>query len=850
MKKRLGIVLCLAVVIGGVLLAAAAARDEASQPTTVGIDVTVWQRVRDGAVFVSTRPQGAGWKTHQTPIDLSALSGSGAFYQGSPVSITVALGGGATAQVDVTVWRRIRDGALFVSTRPQGAGWKTHQTPIDMSTLSSSGAFYQGSPVSIDVTLAVKRPPASDRDVLVALYHATDGPNWRDNTNWLSNRPLSHWHGVSTDSAGRVIYLSLPDNQLSGPIPGELGELSNLKWLMLNGNQLSGTIPPQLGNLANLEILYLFRNLLSGTIPRELGNLANLQQLVLWLNQLMGCVPEALQYVSDYCGFPLPHAGDRAALVALYHATDGPNWHANAGWLSDRPLQKWYGVHTDDDGRVIRLELERNQLNGELPPELGNLSRLTELQLQKNQLRGEIPRELGDLSNLKLLGLHSNQLSGTIPGELSNLSRLTWLGLQNNKLTGCVPPALRLPSRGYCVGPPLHAADRAALVALYHATDGPNWRDNTNWLSDSPEWYGVNTDHAGRVQRLDLRENQLRGELPPELGALTRLDSLDFDHNVALNGPLPESLAGIASLREVTLNGTGLCAPADDGFQRWLLNLRSWSGAICPSASPTQTTGGAVVRDIFGRAVNETGIVLVDWEGYIANPAMRYFIELPGDVPRPARVALSANESRMYFGLPSSIGRYGPAKVVEFADAFSDGGFYVSIFPDRDTSDEEHSLTIRYLDSQGRVNVQTIDVRVIDQDSDRPLDFNIILDFSNDRIGMYDREFREVIQQAADDFAYFIGDMDLDEIPAGEARIWIWNPGGYDTGRTVTNSFAYTGTLVQVYDQQHPGITPSGGTGRTESLVQRSRVPREGLGRPPLRPTRRLQATWVHSLVP
>ena len=94
MKKRLGIVLGIAAVIGGLLLAAAAAQDDPGEPATVGIDVTVWQRVSDGAVFVSTRPEGAGWKTHNTPIDLSKLSGSGNFYQGSPVSIDVSIGGG------------------------------------------------------------------------------------------------------------------------------------------------------------------------------------------------------------------------------------------------------------------------------------------------------------------------------------------------------------------------------------------------------------------------------------------------------------------------------------------------------------------------------------------------------------------------------------------------------------------------------------------------------------------------------------------------------------------------------------------------------------------------------------
>ena len=95
------------------------------------------------------------------------------------------------------------------------------------------------------------------------------------------------------------------------------------------------------------------------------------------------------------------------------------------------------------------------------------------------------------------------------------------------------------------------------------------------------------------------------------------------------------------------------------------------------------------------------------------------------------------------------------------------------------------------------MNVQVLDVRVIDQDMDRPLEFNIILDFSYDRTGMFDDpEIREVVQEASDDFAYFIGDMNLDEVPAGEARVWIWNPGSYDSGRIVSNRFAYTGTLI------------------------------------------------------
>ncbi|MDE0357747.1 MAG: putative Ig domain-containing protein [Gammaproteobacteria bacterium] len=63
--------------------------------------------------------------------------------------------------------------------------------------------------------------------------------------------------------------------------------------------------------------------------------------------------------------------GDRDALVALYNATDGPNWIFNSNWLTDAPLGDWYGVDTDASGRVVQLNLRFAQLTGAIPPELG-----------------------------------------------------------------------------------------------------------------------------------------------------------------------------------------------------------------------------------------------------------------------------------------------------------------------------------------------------------------------------------------------------------------------------------------------------------------------------------------------
>ncbi len=91
-----------------------------------------------------------------------------------------------------------------------------------------------------------------DRETLIALFNATGGKSWEYGYNWLSSAPIWEWGGVRVNSEGRVYALNLMNNQLSGEIPPELGNLAGLEWLDLGGNQLSGEIPPELGNLYSL----------------------------------------------------------------------------------------------------------------------------------------------------------------------------------------------------------------------------------------------------------------------------------------------------------------------------------------------------------------------------------------------------------------------------------------------------------------------------------------------------------------------------------------------------------------------------------------------------------------------
>lgn len=113
-------------------------------------------------------------------------------------------------------------------------------------------------------------------------------------------------------------------------------------------------------------------------------------------------------------------SSEREALIALYQATNGDQWRNTTNWCTDEPLGSWHGVTTDEEGHVTDLILFSNQLSGEIPAEIGNLTKLTTLNLSSNQLSGEIPAEIGNLTNLTYFDLRANQLSGEIPASLKN----------------------------------------------------------------------------------------------------------------------------------------------------------------------------------------------------------------------------------------------------------------------------------------------------------------------------------------------------------------------------------------------------------------------------------------------
>ncbi|CAN1289009.1 Leucine-rich repeat protein 2 [Linum perenne] len=99
----------------------------------------------------------------------------------------------------------------------------------------------------------------------------------------------------------------------------------------------------------------------------------------------------------------------------------------------------WFHVTCDSLNHVIRLELCRNDISGEIPEELGNLKSLVSMDLDSNRIAGPIPKSFAKLKSLRFLRLNDNKLKGPIPRELTALENLEVFDVFNNDLCGTIP---------------------------------------------------------------------------------------------------------------------------------------------------------------------------------------------------------------------------------------------------------------------------------------------------------------------------------------------------------------------------------------------------------------------------
>ncbi len=250
---------------------------------------------------------------------------------------------------------------------------------------------------------------------------------------------------------------------------------------------------------------------------------------------------------------------DSMALVNLYDSTDGADWTTNTNWLTKSPVSTWYGV-TVASGRVTHLNLDNgsdygNNMNGELPVTLGNLTALKELTLDGFGEAGNpnvfdsIPSSFGSMAALQNISLQGDYIAGGIPATLGNLTNLTYIALNDNQLTDTIPASLgKLP-----ILEQLYLDDNLITGGLPPALGSLQFLGvldvDTNGLTDTiPSTFG----NLSSLYDLDLYDNEISGNIPSTFTKLTGLETLELGFNL-FSGPIPSFLSQMKGLNLIDL---------------------------------------------------------------------------------------------------------------------------------------------------------------------------------------------------------------------------------------------------------------------------------------------------------
>ncbi len=346
---------------------------------------------------------------------------------------------------------------------------------------------------------------------LMKIYDTLNGDNWKNNDHWGgSYHSLNDWHGIRTNSKGCVTEIYLRNNNLTGEIPQEIGQLSELKKLNLALNNLTGKIPKEIGQLSELKELNLAINNIAGEIPKEIGQLANLRKLQTGTNQLTGTIPKELGMLSELIQLDFSN-----------NKLSGP---------IPKEVSNMYELET--------FNISHNHFSGPFPTELTLISNLKTLNISNNNFSGQIPKELAQLTNLRTLNIKNNKFSGSILNEIGNLKYLESIDLSHNQLTGNIPASL--------------TKLRADLLAL-----------NDNLLSGNiPVGFGSYFD----FHRLYFQNNNLSGCFPPNLKKFQcefgfNPDNNTYGYNFTNNPLLPYE----GDFEKICEGLPQKSAPCDDG---------------------------------------------------------------------------------------------------------------------------------------------------------------------------------------------------------------------------------------------------------------------------------------------
>jgi len=422
----------------------------------------------------------------------------------------------------------------------------------------------------LDYSIVAER--VIQRYALAVFYFATNaGKSWTKD-DWLRGDECQdgEWYGLNCDENNKVRAIAFDDEGLSGLIPDEVGLLTELQnFIVKNHNDLRGPIPATIGNLSALKQLGLYGNNLSGSIPSDVTNAYGLRYINLENNRLSGSIPTTIERLTELetlvlsnnmlqGKFPtsqLSKTGVKHISLSnnrLIGGLDGSiqNFQSLQSLLVDN--NQMIGTIPNEIGSVstlTNLDLSHNELAGTMPETIGRLRRLKSLALNNNGLGGSLPRGMGVLVNLENMNLSANEFSGTIP-NISNLAQLKYLYLSENRFTGTFPEAIQqllnvevifLSSNKFGGQIP------AGINRLSNSVRGLYLSDN-KFIGAIPfalcDFFGL--------EALFLDANQLTGKVPTCLGQLSELRQLYLFDN-SLSGQIPAEIEDMNKLNELGL---------------------------------------------------------------------------------------------------------------------------------------------------------------------------------------------------------------------------------------------------------------------------------------------------------
>mmetsp|Transcript_56230 Transcript_56230/g.136284 ORF Transcript_56230/g.136284 Transcript_56230/m.136284 type:complete len:976 (+) Transcript_56230:384-3311(+) len=334
----------------------------------------------------------------------------------------------------VSPWSSPEDLADPSSPQSTAFNWVLNDDPLDLT-----GGLVDGSTNSSTVL---------ERYVLSVLYWSTDGPNWTNQLDFMTNNSVCDWPDESKTSTvsyvncnenGDLFDIRIDSNNLNGTIPSELAAVSTLAILTFNTNDLRGTLPSQLGLLTSLFWFTMTGNMLTGSIPEQIASLPLLRSFALNQNQLTGTIPPILLGKNE--------AQLRYFIVDQNHLTGTiPPLRTQSAMeyflVEDNNLNGTIPLSLYAQPSLLLATLSRNNLSGTIAEQIDGLASVEQVEVRGNSFTGPLPRRLGNLKQLRRAWFSDNQLTGPIPETWSGLRDIESIDLSNNNLSATLPENL------------------------------------------------------------------------------------------------------------------------------------------------------------------------------------------------------------------------------------------------------------------------------------------------------------------------------------------------------------------------------------------------------------------------